>query len=316
MFSPRTSLDVASETRQHDARMHDSNPNTRRGPISILWLGDALRPEFAPTFHALAARARITQCADASVRSLPALELSPALVIIAQGFAGEIDDADVLRLRRRFPTAAFVRIVASWCEGELRSLPPVRGVRRYVAHQALPLLVADLDRLSCGLRPDWALPATATDDEVLQTSIEARPIRRPEPIEVGIAAADAQIERWLVDVCKQAAGVTPVCLDLQAAEVVANASPRVVVWDVPFSDRDAECQLHRLTNHTHANVIALASFPRRGMFAGRQTAGVVSVLSKPTLTAALVASIDEASRRERAMLRYPSDYADVTHNSN
>lgn len=281
--------------------MSDLHAKTRRGAISIVWLGDGRRPEFAPTLAALAARTTVTECAGPNDADLPTSEPAPALVIVAQGFAGEFGDVDVVRLRRRFPTAALVRIVASWCEGELRSAPPVHGVKRYVAPQALPLLLADLARLERGERPDWGLPATATDEETLLATITARPKSQVKSESLIIAASDPQVERWLRDLCRhkspgESAGD---CFGANE-QSCANESPAVVIWDVPHSAAVAAEELKQLRSDAalkEAQIIALASFPRREQVVRWREAGVVEVLGKPVVEAALLACLEQRLQR-------------------
>lgn len=269
---------------------------TRRTANSILWIGDGRRAEFAPTFDALSARAALTQCTALSDAELPASEFAPALVIVAQGFAGEIGEADVVRLRRRYPTAALVRIVASWCEGELRSAPPVHGIRRCAAHQALPWLLADLARLERGERPEWGLPATATEEESLMATIAVRRILPVSSMRLGIAASDAQVERWLHDLCRQASSAEPAICNFAANGAwSASDAPAVILWDAPHTAAISARELESLRRDVplgNSSIIALADFPRREQIAHWREAGVVEVLGKPVIDAVLLASID------------------------
>jgi len=287
--------------RQHDAGMSQLDAKTRRSAISILWLGDGRRPEFAPTFAALSARANVTECAGPADAELPAADLTPVLVIVAQGFAGELGEADVVRLRRRYPTAALVRIASSWCEGELRNAPPVHGVKRYVAHQALPSLLADLARLERGLRPDWGLPATSTDEESLLAAIDARPRLSMESVRIGIMASDPAVERWLRDLCRSNSCLEPAIYKFQTGTgYEAAEAPSLILRDVPDSAAVAEREfdlLQREIAGKAAIVIALANFPRREQVARWREAGVVEVLGKPTTDAVLLACIERYLRR-------------------
>jgi CheY-like chemotaxis protein len=281
--------------------MMESHSNPRRGAITILWLGDGRRSEFAPTFAALSARASVTACAGAREAESAAGELAPALVIVTQGFAGELGEADVVRLRRRYPTAALVRIVASWCEGELRSAPLVHGVKRYVAHQALPLLLADLARLERGLRPDWGLPATSTDEESLPAAIGARPKLSMESVRLGIAASDPAIERWLRDLCRSNSCLDPAIYKFQAEPgFEVGEAPSLILWDAPHLAAVAEMEFRLLKRDNAgkaAKVVALANFPRREQIAGWREAGVVEVLGKPVTDAVLLACVEQHLRR-------------------
>jgi len=281
--------------------MIESHSNPRRGAISILWLGDGRRSEFSPIFAGLSARASVTECAGASEGELPAAELAPALVIVAQGFAGELGEADVVRLRRRYPTAALVRIASSWCEGELRNAPPVHGVKRYVAHQALPSLLADLARLERGLRPDWGLPATSTDEESLLAAIDARPRLSMESVRIGIMASDPAVDRWLHDLYRSNSCLEPAIYNFQTGTgYEAAEAPSLILWDVPDSAAVAEREfdlLQREIASKAAMVIALANFPRREQVARWREAGVVAVLGKPTTDAVLLACIERYLRR-------------------
>jgi len=282
--------------------MSEQHLNPQRSAISILWLGDGRRPEFAPTFAALSARACVTACSGPNEGELPAVDFAPALVIFAQGFAGEIEEADVVRLRRRYPTAALVRIAASWCEGELRSAPIVHGVKRYVAHQALPSLLADLARLERGLRPDWGLPATATDEESLAAAIDVRPSTPRIPVRVGIAATDPQVERWLRDLCRRTLDAEPAIYQFETGTgFEIGAAPSLVLWDVPHGTDAAAAMefdlLKRSIAVKEASVVALANFPRRELIEVLRDAGVVEVLGKPVTEGVLLACVAQAIER-------------------
>lgn len=271
--------------------MSEPHTTTRRSHLQIVWLGDGSRPEFAPTYEMLCRRANVVAYRGWADADLPADDLAPALVVVAQGFAGAFDAIDAVRLRRRYPTAALVRIVASWCEGELRSAPPLVGVKRYVAHQAFSLLAADLTRLECGMRPDWGLPATATEEESLSAANTVAGEHRNAPLQVGIAARDPFVERWLFALCERHSGLKPTLVDCRAtAGVGADGTVPVVVWDVPSGSEAAEAELGALAS-TGARVIALASFPRREQVAEWRASGVVDVIGKPVSDAALLACL-------------------------
>lgn len=280
--------------------MNDSHSTSARSTISIVWLGDARRPEFAATFDLLTSRASVVALPDLNDTHIPAGELSPALVIVAQGFAGEIGEADIVRLRRRYPTAALVRIAASWCEGELRSTPLLHGVKRYLAHQATAPLLADLAKLERGLRPDWGLPATTTDDESLFAAIDPPPPQPADSPHIGIAASDPQVERWLRDLSRRKLMSEPAIYRFETGTGFENSAsvPTLVLWDVPHSVEAAAMQLDRLKRalaERESKIIALANFPRRDQIARWRDAGVAEVLGKPATDATLLACIAGAT---------------------
>lgn len=271
--------------------MNESPSSRSRERRTTLWLGDGRRPEFAATFDEVARRSESISCVGWCDADLPARDVAPVLVVVAQGTAGEFGDADILRLRRRYPTAAVVRVVGSWCEGELRTSPPPSAVKRFCWHQAAALLRADFDRLDEGLRPDWGLPATATDEETLAAGGVACAVPRAT-IRVGISAADPFVERWLWDFCESFGFLRwrPLGDSSQSAE-----APDVVLWDVPLAAGNREAEGRRLVRETApAPIVALANFPRRDELAAWREWGVEHVIGKPASDVCLLAAIKKS----------------------
>lgn len=263
--------------------MTQPSPNPQYEKFAALWLGDGVSTEFAPTFDELARRTALSVSAGWSEPELPTADLAPALIVVAQAFAGELAEGDVLRLRRRYPTAALLRIVGSWCEGELRTLPPPAAVRRCCWHHAHALVRADLDRLEARERPDWGLPATATDDEGLLTTVRTPPAKRIAQVRIGIAAADPFVERWLVDFCARYQHLQP---------TARNAQPEVILWDAPHTPAAQERECRQLAREfATAKIIALANYPRRDDAVRVRDWGVADVVGKPMSSACLLASI-------------------------
>ena len=270
-----------------------TTPRDRERPAT-LWLGDGRRPEFAATFDEVARRSESIACDGWRDADLPPRDLAPVLVVVAQGTAGEFSDADLLRLRRRYPTAAVVRIVGSWCEGELRTSPPPAAVKRYCWHHAAALLRVDFDRLEAGLRPEWGLPATATEEESLTSGGVVAAAHRAA-IQVGIAASDPVVERWLFDFCTSYEFLRA---RLIGDSSLGGAAPDVVLWDVPISAASRESEARRLMNDAvPASVVALANYPRRDELAAWSDWGIGRVLGKPASNACLLAAIETTVAR-------------------
>jgi len=267
----------------------DSNKN--RPDCAFLWLGDARREEFAPAWAALNRCPTIPTYPGWSDADLPRDDLAPALIVVAQGSPGEFVEADVVRLRRRYPTAALLRIVGSWCEGELRTSPPPGAVRRVWWHQAAAMLRADLERLEAGERPDWGLPATATDEETLRSATRMPPAKRRAAVRIGVVAADPFAERLLHDFCDSESRYSQVSLEGEAS---GEASPQAILWDVPFGATERERECRRLVqDYAAARIVALANFPRRDEVELLRKWGVAAVVGKPASNACLSATIDE-----------------------
>jgi hypothetical protein len=88
---------------------------------------------------------------------------APDWIILAQQRPGEFRPCDVERLMARFPLAACIGLLGSWCEGETRTGRPLPGVHRIFWHQWQPRL----ERFLGGQAPDspQRLPRTASDVE-------------------------------------------------------------------------------------------------------------------------------------------------------
>ncbi|MCE9604101.1 MAG: hypothetical protein K8U03_04275 [Planctomycetia bacterium] len=275
--------------------MTNSPLHERSRLYSTLWLGDCRRAEFAPVFDELARRTEVTSFAGwQELEFSPPADLAPALIVVAQAYAGEFTEGDAVRLRRRFPTAGLLRIVGSWCEGELRSLPPPAS-KRYCWHQALAAVRTELARLEAGLCPEWGLPTTMSDEERMMTP--SQPARSNanvrERIVVGIAATDPVVHRWLFDFCSRRAELQPLPLACDDDNGAAAVSPTVVLWDMPSTIATCERECRQIVRrHAPHKIIALANYPRREDLLRWQALGVSELIGKPVSESVLLERIE------------------------
>jgi hypothetical protein len=143
-------------------------------PLSILFLGDATRPEFQESRACLNAWGAVADFADpdAATTALAENRVSPDVVVIAQSFPGQVSHQVVDRLRRLAPLARVLGLMGSWCEGEMRSGSPWPAAPRTYWHQWPTRCSRQLRRLATGRSCSWALPPTATEEERLLADAE------------------------------------------------------------------------------------------------------------------------------------------------
>ncbi|MCH2182925.1 MAG: hypothetical protein MK108_13050 [Mariniblastus sp.] len=84
------------------------------------------------------------------------------LVVVAESRRGQIDQADVEKIRRLFPLVPIVNLLGSWSEGVERSGFALEGVKRVFWHQWPARFEQFVRQLRLGQWTPWHMPATAT----------------------------------------------------------------------------------------------------------------------------------------------------------
>jgi CheY-like chemotaxis protein len=249
-------------------------------PLHILAVGDFRREEFRGPrqsldgFGVVLEAATIAQAIDrltppASSEGDDAAVVD--LVVLAQNAPGCFPAVDVERLRRPAPTARFVALAGSWCEGEVRSGHPPPGVIRVYWHQWAARAGQELRQLRNGRASTWCLPQTAGDDEPFLVLAD-----EPLPCGTGrvaVVADEFDMRVWLADALRQAGFQPPSGPHDRLAALVYDAS-----WAV---DRACD-EIGRLAAaHPGVPIVVLMEFPRQDEVEAVLAAGAAATLSKP-----------------------------------
>lgn len=270
-------------------------------PISVLWVGDQRRAEFAAAWSSLAAHAVVCPAADsrAAQRLLASQDGSdeltpPDLVVVAQTYPGQNSAADIDSLRQLVPLSPVVALLGSWCEGESRSGQPWAGAERVYWHQWGPRFELELARLAGGQPPQWSLPATTSDEERLlavapQSGLGGQGV-------VAIRARSRDVAQLLADACRRR-GYAPIVVSGPPHETRLQGAV-AAVWEGDDCLDDAVREITQLCSAiAPAPVVALLSFPRVDDVRLAVAAGAAVVMSKPLRVDELLSQLERLSRR-------------------
>lgn len=253
-----------------------------------LWIGDDAESTFSEPLATLRRQGPIVICrtfADAFALAGDGVQL----IVVAERFAGEHSPNGFDTLRRLRPATPLVRLCGSWCEGELRTLPPPAAMR-YSWLTASTVWVRDFATFQRGECPSWGHPLTLTDQERL-SDVSVSGCSAVRPI-VGVIARDEAMAAWLCETLGRQFG------DVIRIPVAAKSARHadVVVWNVPSSRNLQRMELSLILDQTPSPaVIALVDFPRIDDVARLTKAGVRRVLAKPVCLGDLEAAISDAA---------------------
>jgi hypothetical protein len=281
-------------------------------PVTVLFVGDSERTEFASTFQWLRDHSQMTSVPDfaSALEQLAAQACDPELIVLAQAWPGQFSPKQIERLRRLAPLARISELLGSWCEGETRTGRPPGGTLRNYWHQWVPRMAPEFRRAARGERPVWSLPTTASDDERLlavsdafaagRLCVPATAANLPPPATmaampaapgetpmtagargglIAILLRNAAMARTLCDACP-ARGFAGVWLPEGRGPYLAGA--RAAVWDAPPDSENWAEQLANVGRDLKGTpIVALASFPRIDDVDRLRAAGVAAVVSKP-----------------------------------
>ncbi len=202
------------------------------------------------------------------------------LIVIAQSRQGRFDQSLIDAVKVFAGTTPVVMMLGSWCEGEMRSDQPAKGVTRVFWHQWRGRLNTFLSHLADnGLTP-WHRPDTETDADRIAAARVSTKEADSENLCVGISASNVESydslsgaiqsfgwkTRWVerTDALSLAGAINAVCVDANSLD--DNLEKRISwlkeqVFDVPL-------------------VVSL-NFPRKNEVFKLHNLGVCHVVSKP-----------------------------------
>ena len=245
----------------------------------VLFIGDRSHHEFREPVAWLSEYCDLTfsSCIDEAAVRLASDRETTEVIVIAAARPGQFSQRDVTSLLRRAPLARIIGLMGGWCEGEMRTGQPWRGVTRVYWHQFVPRLAEEL--IGNSPRGRLVMPKTFTESELSRIAFPVPKVR-----ERGLAVIRAvSLESYeaIAEAC-HAIGHSTMWVNLRQPAFVSGAT--VAIWDVALSiDLDREALTAFVRQVQPAPVIAMLGFPRAS---DRQQAvefGAACVVSKPYL---------------------------------
>ena len=201
----------------------------------------------------------------------------PNVIVLAAARPGLCVQRDVVSLLRRAPLARIIGLMGGWCEGELRTGQPWRGVTRVYWHQFVSRMAEELEGIN--VRGRLAMPRTFTEWE-LSNVIVPLPDVRQRGLAV-IRATTLETYEAIAEAC-QAIGHSTTWVNPRQPAFVSGAA--VAIWDIGLSIERDETELAEFARQVHpAPVIALIGFPRTSDRQRAAECGATCVVSKPYL---------------------------------
>ncbi len=263
----------------------------------VLLVGETNRAEFRPAMEWLEQNAAVL-CADGishAAKQLAHLDDPVDLVVVVESRPGVHAAGDFERLRQAAPLTRMVRLLGSWCEGELRTGDLPAGVMRTYWHQWPACIATEFARIEKGNCPAWGLPLTFAADESLD-SVSRRPLPRRRGLIV-VDTANTETSETLADVLG-AAGYCTVWLDPTRPTRVQGVT--AVIWDRSRCEQEEMAEIERLAGSFHpAPVVAMLGFPRSGDYERALAAGAAGVISKPYRIGDLFWQLDRVSQLDK-----------------
>ena len=244
----------------------------------VLFVGHASHHEFREPLAWLREYCDLTISpgVDEAVTQLTSASDPPDVIVVAAARPRLFAQRDVSSLLQRAPLARFIGLMGGWCEGELRTGRPWRGVTRVYWHQFVSRMAEELTGVNS--RGRLAMPRTFTESELSGIAVPVAGTRRGLVV---IRAASLETYEAIADVCRTMGHSTVWESPRQPAFATGAVA---AIWDVSARMEYDRTKLDRFAQRMQpAPVIALIGFPRES---DRQLAldcGASCVVSKPYL---------------------------------
>lgn len=225
--------------------------------MAIYAVGDLQRPEFHGLAPLLGTHAAVAEFAD--LGQLARATAAPDLCVLFQSVPNAISSRQLESLLSRWPLARFVTVAGPLCEGEPRTGRPWPGQLRVYWHEFPGWWSLQVARVAAGQCPEWGLPRTSREDDLLRGA-QPTPWLRNEGL-IGVAANSwNESSRLLLDIVRDA-GLNGCRLSLNDRTQVAGL--RAILWD----DNDPAGNWRATFDRLHARwpgtpIVALLNFPR------------------------------------------------------
>jgi len=245
----------------------------------VLFVGDPSHHEFREPVAWLSEYCDLTfsSCIDEAAVRLASDRETPDVIVIAAARPGQFSQREVTSLLRRAPLTRIIGLMGGWCEGEMRTGQPWRGVTRVYWHQFVPRLAEEL--IGINSRGRLAMPKTFTESELNNILVPV-----PKVTQRGLAvirAASLESYEAIAEAC-QTIGHSTTWVNPRQPAFVSGAT--VAIWDVSLSiERDREALAAFTRQVQPAPVIAMIGFPRASDRQQAAECGATCVVSKPYL---------------------------------
>lgn len=245
----------------------------------VLFVGDPAHHEFREPVAWLSEYCDLTFAngIDEAVAQLASESDTPEVIVVAAARPGIVSQREVSSLLRRAPLARFIGLMGGWCEGEMRTGQPWRGVTRVYWHQFVPRMAEEL--IGVNARGRLAMPRTFTESE-----LSSNPVPLPKVRQRGLAVIrTTAIESYeaIAEACS-AIGHSTTWVNPRQPTFVTGAA--VAIWDVALSiDRDRTELAEFAQRVKPVPVIAVMGFPRASDRQQAVECGATCVVSKPYL---------------------------------
>lgn len=245
----------------------------------VLLVGDPAHHEFREPAAWLSEYCDLTISSgiDAAVTQLSSERKAPEVIVVAAARPGLFSQSDVTSLLRHAPLARIIGLLGGWCEGEMRTGKPWRGVTRVYWHQFVSRMAEELR--GGNSRGRLAMPRTFTESELCGMTVPLPDVRRRGL--VVIRAASLESYEAIAEACHALGHSTTWVNPRQPAFVTGAAA---AIWDVAASTARDEAGLGQFVKQVHpAPVIAIIGFPRESDRRIASDCGASCVVSKPYL---------------------------------
>ena len=257
----------------------------------VLAIGNLEHTEFRAAAELLRSGTDLVVCGSVehATNWLYAANPPPQWIVIFQSLPGQFS-RDVLGvLWRLAPLARMVRVLGSWCEGEIRTGQPWPGAIRMYWHQAPVRIAAALRSVALG-RPPWPLAPTATEEDRLIV-LPKGALSYGERLLVGIRTQTLSAAESFADACSNEGYMT---VWLQPGRPVFVRGLHACLWDFAHSSNaefEAMAKFH--AQHLDVRVLALLDFPRVDDQKRAGLAGASALVSKPLMLDDLFWTLNE-----------------------
>jgi len=216
------------------------------------------------------------------------------LVVVSQSRRGQIDQAEVEKIRAAFPLVPIIHLLGSWCEGGERSGFALDGVKRVFWHHWQARLDQFVHQVGLGKKASWQTPATATPADQVAFQAESRDGGETEDGRVGIDTATGSQYAMLADAFR-GIGCQPVRIpDATERGPLADGCDLACIDALSLTPRLVEKVLHMKEHLSTMPLVVLLNFPRRDEVEELRRIGVSEVVSKPFQQVDLQWAVDRA----------------------
>lgn len=222
---------------------------------------------------------------DAALHAATSSDPEPIVICLSETHPGQIHDAEVLHLTRRWPLSKIVVVGSCLADGQRRSGPSLHGVLQVPWHDLPSRIIAWLHRLESGQPSSLADAPSFRRDErwLLDATTRKTPhtaLNQPTQVRVTVAASTDTTAEAVSELVTAAGGI--VQRTVTGKPPIQDATD-VVIWDLHDSPELQLEWIRLLTCQNPYRIIALlCSFPRSESAQAAMDAGATVVLGRPT----------------------------------